>query len=365
MKTSTRDMHLNLVWRLRSGTARARNALACSMIGASAIGEKAKYAYGLLQLQEAQSLLAERYEEIALPHSAPPDGAAGLDGMAGDFRARMGELLALAERLRDYRHWAGSELVGARTLQLLEAALRHTRGVPVAPLAPRTECPLKPGRAAVHTFQDYIRYPVDGDYIRRKLHQQAFNVEVCAAEVCAMLPLRFADLPPRAGLAMAIQCLEEVRHAEMLVDALREEGGDIGETPISLGIWDAARGAASALECIGLEQVIGEGFSLGADLFYAALYQRMGRADIGALHEDIHLDEVNHVRSGLRWFRELAGPEHAQRLEALEQRSGSKPMAGDFFGEEYRRFVGFSEAEIGRQRARAVPVELPAWGGLS
>jgi uncharacterized ferritin-like protein (DUF455 family) len=179
-----------------------------------------------------------------------------------------------------------------------------------------------------------------------------------------MLVLRFAGLPPDVQESLTLQCVEEFRHAELLLDALAGEGGRIGETPVSLGIWKNCRAARQAADCIGLEQVIGEGFSLGADLYYAELYRAMGRNDISALHECIYIDEVNHVKNGLASFRRLLGDEAGARLAALEAGSTAKVIGGRYFDEATRRYVGFSDAEIERQRQRSQPAELPNLKGL-
>lgn len=338
-----------------------RNASAHALIKEPEVGVKVAWSTTLHAAQQALSIILECRRSLTLgdagPQMPPPRSEAAVSWHLASIADSMSEVAAVDL-------WAQCQLGACQVLGLLPLLQFGFRHLGEDPLLANSACPMLPARPERLQIVDYVRYDIDRNYPRRKLHQQVFNVEVCAGEVCAMLVLRFAELPADIATSLTLQCVEEFRHAELLLDAQAAEGGQVGETPVSLGIWKNCRAAENAADCIGLEQVIGEGFSLGADLYYAELYRAIGRADIAALHECIYIDEVNHVRNGLTSFRRLLGKEADARLELLEKESKATVIGGRFFNEPARRYVGFSNVEIERQRLRSQPVELPDLKGV-
>lgn len=338
-----------------------RNAAAHALIIEREVAGKIAWSLTLHAAQQALSTVQDCCHSFALgaaPGSAP--GAAEGVSVEVHFATIRHSMQAVAS----LGLWAKSELAAQKVLWLLPGMQSGCQRLEGSVLPAHWDCPALPGRPAQLEIVDYVRYELDRDYPRRKLHQQIFNVEVCAGEVCAMLVLRFAELPGDVAESLTLQCAEEFRHAQLLLGALANEGGRIGETPVSLGIWKSCRAAQSAADCIGLEQVIGEGFSLGADLYYAELYRAIGRADMAMLHECIYIDEVNHVKNGLASFHTLLGAQAVERLRTLEAASKVSVVGGRFFNAAARQYVGFSAAEIERQRGRSQPVELPDLQGV-
>ena len=338
-----------------------RNASAHALITEREVAGKIAWSMTLHAAQQALSAVQDCCHSFALgaaaanPHGA--DEGVHIDAHFATLRHSMQALASLGL-------WAKSELAAQKVLWLLPAMHSGCQRLEGQVLPAQWDCPELPGRPEQLEIVDYVRYELDRDYPRRKLHQQIFNVEVCAGEVCAMLVLRFPELPGDVAESLTLQCVEEFRHAQLLLGALANEGGGIGETPVSLGIWKSCRAAQNAADCIGLEQVIGEGFSLGADLYYAELYRAIGRADISMLHECIYIDEVNHVKNGLASFHTLLGAQAVQRLRTLEESSKVSVVGGRFFNAAARQYVGFSTTEIERQRDRSQPVELPDLQGM-
>jgi uncharacterized ferritin-like protein (DUF455 family) len=189
----------------------------------------------------------------------------------------------------------------------------------------------------------------DPDDIPYRLHRQVYNTEIPAAEACAAMLLRFADAPEGAQTALARQVWDEGRHAAVVLAKLLQEPTRHERYPINFRIWTNVYGAPTLAQALCIEQVIGEGFGLGNDLFLAARYRRLGRADLAEMQSWIHVDEVNHAREGIRWFRQLAGNEASGLLRELEQRFPHKPIAGRWFMRALRRKIGFTEEEIDRQ----------------
>ena len=338
-----------------------RNASAHALITEREVAGKIAWSLTLHAAQQALSTVQDCCRSFALG-AAPGAVHHAAEGVSVD--THFDTIRHSMQAVASLGLWAKSELAAQKVLWLLPAMQSGCRRLADQMLPAQWECPELPGRPEQLEIVDYVRYELDRDYPRRKLHQQIFNVEVCAGEVCAMLVLRFDTLPGDVAESLTLQCAEEFRHAQLLLGALANEGGRIGETPVSLGIWKSCRAAQSAADCIGLEQVIGEGFSLGADLYYAELYRAIGRADISLLHECIYIDEVNHVKNGLASFRSLLGAHAVERLHTLEASSKVSVIGGRFFNASARQYVGFSAAEIARQQSRSQPVELPDLQGM-
>lgn len=209
--------------------------------------------------------------------------------------------------------------------------------------------PALPARdpAAIQQGQDSV--PPDPDDIPYRLHRQIYNTEIAAAEACAAMLIRFADAPEGAQSALARQVWDEGRHAAVLLAKLLDETTRKKRYPINFRIWTNAYSARTLAEALCIEQVIGEAFGLGNDLFLAAKYRRLQRADLADMQSWIHADEVNHARVGIKWFRHLAGAEASDLLSYLEKQFIHKPIAGRWFMRSLRRRIGFTDEEIERQ----------------
>jgi len=345
--------HRDLAGALVSGLVQARNSAGLALIASLALDDKIALAKVVHALQRACRVATLHQRQIMAPPYAPPAVAAPAKA-GGSLAGQLRQLGGAAEAMG--RTWllAGAEQAAAEMRPHLERAATALGSRDVRLAAPDADCPEAPGRPGEVEVAPRPTYRYDPMFARRKMHQQLFNIEVCATEICAMILARFPEIPLGAADALATQCLEEARHAEVLLGSLQAEGGRIGETPISLGIWNGARREATAAACLGVEQVIGEGFAIGSDLFYSEFYRSKGRDDLSAQYATLHIDEVNHARHGLKWFRILAGGDADALLLDLEARTKTAPLAGRFFVPEVRRYIGFTETEIDRQRLRAV-----------
>ncbi|HXH90280.1 MAG TPA: DUF455 family protein [Thermoanaerobaculia bacterium] len=213
--------------------------------------------------------------------------------------------------------------------------------------------PSLPARDAASIRQGQDNLPPDPDDIPYRLHRQVYNTEIPAAEACAAMLVRFADAPEGAQNALARQVSDEGRHAAVVLAKLLQEATRKKQYPINFSIWSNAYGATTLAEAFCIEQVIGEGFGLGNDLFMAARYRRLKRTDLAEMQSWIHADEVNHARVGIQWFRQLAGAEASELLSHLEKQFVHKPIAGRWFMRALRCKIGFTHEEIDRQHRMA------------
>jgi uncharacterized ferritin-like protein (DUF455 family) len=186
----------------------------------------------------------------------------------------------------------------------------------------------------------------------RELHGNLFGIEVCAAEVCAAMPLRFPELPLELDLSLARQTYEEGRHARLLLAAFKRRGGGILDYEPSQHVWRQVMSGRTLVEMLCIEQLLGEGHSLGSDLLAVDDYERNGQFDLAQIHLSLHADEMTHVALGTTWVKRLAGDEWDGILVELEPQYAVTPPPDPCFRTDLRRQAGFTEMQIGRQRER-------------
>ena len=89
----------------------------------------------------------------------------------------------------------------------------------------------------------------------------------------------------------------------------------------------------------------------------AERYRRMGRQDLSLIHQYIHFDEVVHAKLGVEWSHLLSN-DPTQLLISLEKRFSRAATGGAYFVENVRKYVGFSDEEIDRQRANTAEKDI-------
>jgi uncharacterized ferritin-like protein (DUF455 family) len=129
------------------------------------------------------------------------------------------------------------------------------------------------------------------------------NHELLAAELMALVLLRFPDAPKeyRAGVYEAMR--EEQAHAMMYLRRMRECGIHFGELPVNDHFWRICAPMETPLDFVTRLNLTFEQANLDFSKHYATLFRRVGDTATAAVLEKIHLDEIGHVGHGLKWFR--------------------------------------------------------------
>lgn len=129
------------------------------------------------------------------------------------------------------------------------------------------------------------------------------NHELLAAELMALVLLRFPDAPAeyRAGVYQAMR--EEQAHAMMYLRRMRECGIHFGELPVNDHFWRIVAPMATPLDFVTRLNLTFEQANLDFSRHYAGLFREAGDTATAAVLEKIHLDEIGHVGHGLKWFR--------------------------------------------------------------
>jgi uncharacterized ferritin-like protein (DUF455 family) len=356
-----------------------RTCLAHLVIATAAVDEKIERTKDLFIAQQALSAMRGRVDEMYVPPSltlafADPVFPRLLEQSVGEVerglppRALAAALLGFVCRLKP-RCLSVADEPTLMSLERVETLLRSLspalRGeaagaeASAAAYASRPKhpdawwaelkwpaLPARPAReAAMLRTQDAPRNPAAPQNLAG-VHGTIFSIEIPAAEICAMTLARFEPLPDECETFLARQCWDEGRHAKAFLQYFRGAGGRVEDFPFDFDIWDDALRGVSPEEIICGEQVVGEGFNLGAESGPIEKHRAAGREAMARLLEYVYLDEVQHVRHGLSWFRRFAGDRADDILLGLEARTKVRPSPHFTF--EVRRYVGFAEAEIAR-----------------
>ncbi len=188
---------------------------------------------------------------------------------------------------------------------------------------------------------------LDDDRERGVLLHFLANHELLAAELMALVLLRFPDAPAeyRAGVYEAMR--EEQAHALMYVRRIRECGIAFGELPVNDHFWRLVAPMETPLDFVTRLNLTFEQANLDFSKHYAALFRQAGDAATAAVLEKIHLDEIGHVGHGLKWFRRWKDPSEddwqAFRRHLSFPLSPARAKGLAPFNAESRRLAGLDE----------------------
>lgn len=178
------------------------------------------------------------------------------------------------------------------------------------------------------------------------LHFMA-NHELLAAELMALVLLRFPDAPKeyRAGVYEAMR--EEQMHAMMYVRRMKDCGINFGDLPVNDHFWRLIAPMETPLDFVTRLNLTFEQANLDFSKHYAALFRQVGDNATAAVLEKIHLDEIGHVGHGLKWFRKWKEQGetdwHAYRRCLSFPLTPARAKGIAPFNAESRRIVGFDE----------------------
>jgi uncharacterized ferritin-like protein (DUF455 family) len=144
----------------------------------------------------------------------------------------------------------------------------------------------------------------------RILHALA-NHELQAAELFAWALLAFPDAPPdfRRGLARILQ--DEQRHTRMYIARLEDTGSRFGNFPVNFYFWNKAAHLHSPLDFICAMSLTFENANLDHTVDYEKAARRAGDSKTAVVIEQVHRDEIEHVRFGWTWLQAWRGDESA------------------------------------------------------
>ncbi len=144
----------------------------------------------------------------------------------------------------------------------------------------------------------------------RILHALA-NHEFQAVELFAWALLAFPSAPSelRRGLLAVLD--DEQRHTRMYIARLEAAGGRFGDEPVSGYFWNKIEHVRTPLDFVCAMSLTFENANLDHTLDSAAAARRAGDEKTALVIEQVHRDEIEHVRFGWRWLQRLKGEDES------------------------------------------------------
>ncbi|BDS08665.1 hypothetical protein NT6N_37050 [Oceaniferula spumae] len=144
---------------------------------------------------------------------------------------------------------------------------------------------------------------LDDDRERGKMLHFLANHELLAAELMALVLLKFPDAPKdyRAGVYEAMR--EEQMHTLMYLRRMKDCGIHFGELPLNDYFWRLIAPMETPMDFVTRLNLTFEQANLDFSKHYAQLFRQVGDTGTAAVLEKIYQDEIGHVGHGVKWFR--------------------------------------------------------------
>jgi len=171
----------------------------------------------------------------------------------------------------------------------------------------RLRWPVRP--PGLEIAREPVRMPAvqglgDPEQRLRILHGLA-NHELQAAELFAWALLAFPDAAPdfRRGLLAILQ--DEQRHTRMYIARLEALGGRFGRFPVSGYFWSKVESLETPLDFICAMSLTFENANLDHTVESSAAARAGHDPKTAAVIDQVHRDEIEHVRFGWTWLQKL------------------------------------------------------------
>lgn len=144
---------------------------------------------------------------------------------------------------------------------------------------------------------------MDDDRERGRMMHFLANHELMAAELMALVLLKFPDAPKdyRKGVYEAMR--EEQMHTLMYMRRMKECGIAFGELPVNDYFWRLVTPMETPMDFVTRLNLTFEQANLDFSKHYAKLFRQVGDVGTAAVLEKIYFDEIGHVGHGVKWFR--------------------------------------------------------------
>ncbi len=219
---------------------------------------------------------------------------------------------------------------------------------------PAIAAPAKPGRPPelrIHAKGVRVEFPgihrMDDDRERGVMLHFLANHELLAAELMALVLLKFPEAPAeyRAGVYEAMR--EEQMHTRMYLRRMRECGIEFGDLPVNDYFWRVIAPMETPVDFVTRLNLTFEQANLDFSKHYAGLFRQAGDSATAAVLEKIYQDEIGHVGHGVKWFRrwkERGGSDwEAYRKALVFPLSPTRAKGVAPFNAEGRRQAGLDE----------------------
>lgn len=231
--------------------------------------------------------------------------------------------------------------------------LAHKLAPPPAPRDGEESAPVRrierPGRPAELVANDRrFKTPRPGALKvperRAELLHTFLHHELQAAELMCWAILAFPDTPRAFKIGLAAIARDEVRHMALYREAIESYGQRVGAFPVNDWFWERVPRATSAASFVATLGIGFEGANLDHALRFAARFRAVGDERGAAIQEQVHAEEIPHVRFAMHWFSVFTGrDDFAGWAAALPAPLSPLLMRGAPIRREARLRAGMSE----------------------
>ena len=176
----------------------------------------------------------------------------------------------------------------------------------------------------------------------RCLHAFA-NHELMALELMAWALLAFPDAPPKFRKGLAKVLMDEQEHFELYAERIKDMGAQFGDVPLNDHFWRAADTITDPLDWVCTMHLTFEQANLDHAPYFGELFAKVGDQESADLMKRIFIDEIQHVRFGSKWLKEMKPEEqslfHAYSAHCSPQ-NGPFRAKGPGFQKEAREKAG-------------------------
>jgi uncharacterized ferritin-like protein (DUF455 family) len=186
----------------------------------------------------------------------------------------------------------------------------------------------------------------------RALHFFA-NHELLALELMALALLRFPDAPSSFRKRLVATMRDEQTHMSLYLERMAALGVELGSVPLNSFFWDLISPMGKPMDFIAAMSLTFEQANLDFSLHYRDAFQAVGDTETAGIMDRVLLDEVAHVRHGVRFFETWRDPSLTQweaYQEALTFPLTPARAKGIGFTAQHRRDAGLDDDFIDRLR---------------
>jgi uncharacterized ferritin-like protein (DUF455 family) len=142
---------------------------------------------------------------------------------------------------------------------------------------------------------------------RAELLHTFLHHELQAAELMCWAILAFPDTPRAFKVGLAAIARDEVRHMALYREAIESYGQRVGGFPVNDWFWERVPRAMSAASFVATLGIGFEGANLDHALRFAERFRNVGDERGAAIQEQVHEEEIPHVRFAMHWFTVFTG----------------------------------------------------------
>lgn len=146
-------------------------------------------------------------------------------------------------------------------------------------------------------------HKLEDDHERGRMLHFLANHELLAAELMALVLLKFPEAPKEFRQGVYETMREEQMHTLMYMRRMKDCGISFGELPVNDYFWRLIAPMDTPMDFVSRLSLTFEQANLDFSKHYAKLFRKVGDTGTAAVLEKIYLDEINHVGHGVKWFR--------------------------------------------------------------